>query len=118
MIGKKVERLTIQQKTESNDANGELSASWATFVTRWGSVVSAGASEDNEGAERLEPRQSWRVFLWLDTSTVKINPTMRISWGTRYLEIVAAAPDESRREIILDCVEHISGLQTAATAGA
>lgn len=117
MIGKKIERLTFQQKTEADDSNGELSPTWATYVSRWGSVVASGGSELDEGADRLEPRQNWRVYVWSDSSTVQINPTMRILWGSRYLEIVSASRDPARREIVLECVEHISGLQTAAVAG-
>lgn len=115
MIGKKRERLTFKQKTESDDAGGERVSTWVTYVTRWGSVVAAGGSDDDEGADRMEPRQNWRVFVWLDPSTAQVNPTMRISWGSKVLEIVSAAPDPGRRELILDCVEHLAGLQTAAT---
>lgn len=118
MIGKKSELIQFQQKTEADNADLERVATWGNYVSRWGSVLPGSGSDDDEGADRLEPRQSWRVFVWLDSSTEQIRPTFRILWRGRYLEIVSASPvDAGRREMVFECVEHITGLETAAVAG-
>lgn len=118
MIGPKTELIQFQQSTESDNADLERVSSWGSYISRWGSVVAGSGSDDDEGADRIEPRQSWRVFVWLDSSTSQINPTFRILWRGRYLEIISAAPvDSKRREMVFDCVEHITGLNAAVSAG-
>lgn len=96
-------RLTIQQKSVTQNTYGEEIATWSTLTIVWGSV------EDLSGREFYESRQVPAAEV---TTRVRIRyrsdvePTMRVIHGSRTLEIVAVLEPEGRkRETVLMCRE-------------
>lgn len=92
------ERLTFQKKVETRSSFNEGVVSYEDHCTVWGSIT------PNSGRKYYEALQS--------TSEVKgeirirprsdIEPTMRIKYGNRYLEIVSIVNIQERnRELLI-----------------
>jgi len=101
--GKLRHRVTIQQKSVTQNSYGEEIVTWAELATVWASV------EDLSGREFYEARQVPAAEV---TTRVRIRyrsdvePTMRIVHGGRTLEIVFVLdPEGRRRETVLMCRE-------------
>lgn len=98
-------RVTIQQKTTAQDTYGQPIETWTNVATVWASI------EDLRGREFIEARQvpaaeiTTRVRIRYRTG---IEPTMRVIYGSRTLEITAVIdPDGRKRELELMCQEVI-----------
>ena len=102
MIGRLRHRITIQTRTQTQDAYGQPSDTWSTLATVWARI------EDARGNERLAALQvraevSRMVTIrYLSTVTERC----RVVWGDRTLEIVEIVVPENRNaEMRLMCKE-------------
>ena len=99
--GKLRERVTIQQATESRNALGETTLSWATFAERWASVEGVSAREALELGQ-IDVSVTHRVRMrYVDGMT----QNMRIVWRGRTLEIIALLEYANRSEHVATCQE-------------
>lgn len=97
-------RLALQSNTQTADDYGQLTDSWATYDTVWGSV------KPLRGDELLQAQQMYANISHL--VRVRYNgsilPTHRISHDSRILEINAILnTDERDRELMLYCTEAV-----------
>ena len=90
--------ITIEQSTESFDANGELVNTWADYVSLWASI------EPLVGREYFTAKQ----FSAETTGKLRmryfagITAKMRIKFGTRYFNITGISNIEERnKEIVI-----------------
>lgn len=60
--GKLRHRIAIQSATETRDAHGGITRTWATAATRWGSIEPLRMREIFEG-QQVEPRLSHMITL-------------------------------------------------------
>lgn len=100
-------KITIQQLTETQDAEGGLVESWATYAIRSASIVPL------NGTEYFQSRQfqndvNYRIRLRYDSITKDITPKMRISWDSKIFDIESIInPMERNKELVLMCIERI-----------
>lgn len=104
-------RITVQQlkSTATPDANNEIDqtddANWEAFVSRRAEFKSRGGSE-RFASDMIQAGQTHRVYLRSDSETRAITPAMRLVFGSRKFNILAAVDeDEARRWVVLDVVE-------------
>lgn len=109
-IGQLSERLTIQQKTTTDDGQGGRAKSWATLATVWGSVVPVSMGEKLQAAA-IGAVLAYKVTL---RYRADVTPQMRVLWTpflsqtTKTLEIHGVQPmDGERSRLSLDCSEVI-----------
>ena len=100
------ERITIEDKTVTQDGYGAEVITWSSVGTFWGAV------EPLAGREFLEGRQliaevTTRIRLRYQPD-VDIRPEMRAEYRGRYFEVVAVLHiKERKREIHLMCTEDV-----------
>lgn len=96
------QRVTIQQVTETQDAAGGLVKAWSTFATVWARVEAIRGNEYFD-AQVVQADLSHKLTIRYLSNVV---PKMRISYGSRTLEIVSVLDDTNRRAwLTLMCVE-------------
>lgn len=104
VIGKLRQRVDLQQATESQNAFGEMTKSWATAATVWAAV------EDLQGREFLEARQleaevSTRIRI---RERAGVGPDWRVLHGSDVYDVKAVVVDATRaREMQLMCVRAV-----------
>lgn len=97
-------RITIQQKSVSQDAYGEEDATWSTYLQTWASV------EPLEGREYMEGRAqaqavSHRVLM---RHRDGVTAEMRVLHGSRVLQIESVLNTRERdEELELMCREMV-----------
>ena len=89
--------VTVQQVTETQDASGQPIESWATYIQRWASVkpLSGDSRELFTSAQRW-PEVEVKITLRGDETTRLITPKMRVLFGTKIYNILAAVDIEER----------------------
>ncbi len=82
-------RVVVQQDTgTTQDAQGHVTESWATYATRWASIEPLSARE-LWNARQLQPDITHRVRMRWDSLTDAITSKMRIQYDTtRYLYLL------------------------------
>lgn len=96
------QRITIQVSTDTDDGRGGVTHSWATYASAWAAIRPA-SSREQYMAGQLQGSISHVVTMRYQAG---IQPKMRVSWGSRTLEIVGVrTEDEEGRVVVLDCVE-------------
>ena len=95
--------ITIQKQTASTDANFNQSVAWSTQAANVPChMVATGGSEFYRG-RRLQADTRYIAIVRYRTD---VTPLMRISWGTKTLQITAVFSDEEKREWTqMDCRE-------------
>ena len=95
-------RITIQQKTVTQDTAGVITETWADLVTVWAAI------EPLTGREKFLAQQVYTDM----TTRVRIryrsgiDPAMRLKYNSRIFEInVVVNPEERNRELELLCTE-------------
>lgn len=102
--GKLRHRLVIESYTQAVDIYGEPIPTWATLVTRWGSVEPLSGRELLQ-AQEIRAETTHRVRLRYYSG---LRPEQRIKFGTRYLHILAIInPRERNAEMELLCKEAV-----------
>lgn len=97
--------ITIQQLTDSQDAQGGKSQTWTPFTSAWASIRPLRGTE-YLSADQQQGRMSHEIRTrWIDG----IKPEMQIVYGSRTFRIVAPPVNEDERNmlIILMCEEVI-----------
>jgi len=101
--GRLRERITIQQATETRNAIGESTQTWATFSQRWASVDGISAREFlTSGQQQTEITHRVRMRY-----LAGLNSTMRVLWRGRVLEIASCLEHANRSEHELLCTERV-----------
>ena len=90
-------RLTFQEKTEARNSFNEMDASWADFVTIWGSVTPNAGRKFYE-AQQANSEVSGEIRISYRSD---ILPTMRIALEGRTLKIVSIADINERHAEML-----------------
>lgn len=100
--------MTIEQATKTENASGELTASWATWITRFAEVEPLRAQESVIGNRQTVAEVGYRIRLHSDSQTRQITPQMRVQYQGRTLEIGGQYDEGERREfVILRCTERV-----------
>lgn len=103
-IGNLRHRVTIQSKTESQDAYGEATYTWATVVTVWAAVEPLTAREFISGRAELQ-EVTTRIRM---RSRDDVTPEMRCTWNGHTYDIESVIRIEERDiEMELLCTEAI-----------
>lgn len=107
------ERVTIQHKTQTQDANGYVTDSWATLVTLWAAVDAARAKDVTPTAADEQPGDSQLLAARYYTIWVRwrndLDTTMRVQWRGRVLDIRGIADNQKRARLMpLFCVTGLS----------
>lgn len=77
-------RVALQSKTQSRDALGGFSNSWATQATVYASIKPV-SGRDTQEAQQIEHRATHTIWVRHRTD---IQPDWRVLFGTRVFEIV------------------------------
>lgn len=84
--GRLDKRLAIQTYSVAQDPDsGELTKTWATSVTRWGSIEELAGREGFQDAQ-VTPETSHKMHIRHGTT---VSPRDRITWNGRTFEIEA-----------------------------
>lgn len=78
-------RVVIQQRTDTQDTNGQLVPSWSTWNTVWSAWYPIKGTEQFE-ANRLTQKVDFRVRMRYISG---IDHTMRISYNSNYYNIIS-----------------------------
>lgn len=97
-------RVTIQQASVSQQASGAPVRTWANVATVWAQVrTQSGGEQRNEGADQVVAALYYAVTIRYRAG---LEPTMRVLWGSRVLEVTAIQePDNRQRSLTLMCTE-------------
>ncbi len=91
-------RIVIEKQTQTKNAIDEIILTWSTFCTVWAAIEPA-TGQTYYAANQLEAKVDGRVRIRYRDD---IEPTMRIKYGDRILNIVSIVhPQENRRELHL-----------------
>lgn len=103
--GKLRHRVTIQNFTESPDATGQVINTFANLVTVWARVSpKSGVEKTNEGTSNIQLTYEVEIRY-----TGDIDPTYRLVYGSKILNIKSSVNLEDRdRTILLICTEEIT----------
>jgi len=99
-------RVSIQQRGGTFDAGGGVTWAWTTIATVWAEVRTP-AGFEQLAAEIAQQRATVTHTVRI-RGGVAVEPSMRILWGTRVLEIVSVTDPDNRGESqVLLCTEII-----------
>lgn len=101
--GKLKHKISIQQNTPTAAADGSREESWSDFATDvWADIRTEGGREFFR-QRQLHSELSHEVIIRYLSG---VKPKMRISWGSRVLEIVSVIYDEDKhKQVRLNCRE-------------
>lgn len=99
--GKLNTRIAIQTATDTVNSSGERVSSWATTLTVWARIVTAGR-EFMAAQQRVQ-----RLSHILEIRPAAVTAGQRVLVGSRVLDIQSAYdPDGTNRRMLLDCIEN------------
>ena len=91
-------RIVIEQQAQTKNAIDEIILTWSTFCTVWAAIEPA-TGQTYYAANQLESKVDGRVRIRYRDD---IEPTMRIKFGDRILNIISIVhPQQNRRELHL-----------------
>ena len=97
-------RVELQSPSETANAFGEVTDSWATDATVWASIEPLSGSE-GQIAKQTNPLVTHRVIMRYRSG---VTPRNRVKFGTRIFEVTQVFnPDERGESLRLVCVEDI-----------
>lgn len=103
-VGKRDQRIRIEERTVTKQANGEETVSWTTLATVWAEVIHVSGREilarygvDDEQAFRFRIR-----------ARDDLDATMRIVFQGRYFDIKGLPLKTREPDMTLTCVEGLS----------
>jgi len=95
-------QIVIQTPTDSQNAYGELTASWATLLTVWAAMESTAAGETLEAGNQVQQNR----FLFEVYYNSGITSKCRIKYGSRYFDIEGVYDIDNRgRKMRITAVE-------------
>jgi SPP1 family predicted phage head-tail adaptor len=103
-IGKLRHRVTIEQVTETRDADGSVIETWATYATVQASIEPVSGRE-YFAVQSTQADVTHRIYTRYVSAVV---PRMRVKYGSRIFEILSVInTGERNRELQLMCRENI-----------
>lgn len=104
--GKLRHRVTIQQKTTTQDPEGMTTETWTNVATVWAAVEPLKGREYFQ-AQAVNAEVTTRVRIRYRAGII---PTMRVLFGARKFDILAVIDQEERhQELQLMCREVVAG---------
>lgn len=98
-------RVTIQTASEAQDSFGQPQPTWTTFAERFAEILPQSGREF-VAARTVTPELTHLVRL---RGVAGVTPKMRLLFGTRVFDILAAmAVEERSRELLLSCRELVA----------
>jgi len=92
------ERITFQKKTETRNSFNEVEISYSDHVTVWSSVLPNAGTKYYQSLQATS-QVSGEIHIRYRSD---IEPTMRVKYGNRYLEIVSMVnPQERNHELLI-----------------
>lgn len=102
--GKLRNKLFLQSSTESRDAIGGVTDSWATIATVYGSIVRKSDKEMIE-SDRLTQTVTHTIRIRYYAG---VTPSYRLLFGSRVFSIIKVNDmGERNRTMVLDCIEEL-----------
>ena len=100
--GKLRHKITIESKTNSQDAYGAMVETWSAAVTAWASIEQVSGQEYFEQG-KVMGEVTTKITLRYQSG---ITTLMRVVWGSKIYGIVSIGNTEERnKEIMLLCKE-------------
>lgn len=104
-IGSLRHRIAIEQQSSTQNDFGEKVVTWSTYVERWARREAQGGSRRMEQFARNQ-KYAEADFTFTIRHTTGIDPTMRVTEGSRVFDIMGAVdPDGTRERMVLFTVE-------------
>ena len=98
-------RLTLQQRSKSQDSYGQPLLTWSDVATVWGEIVPLSGSE-SVSADSLQASTSHQITIRYRSG---VNTALRIKYGVRLFDIQNVLnPDERNKTLTLLCIEGLS----------
>lgn len=98
-------RVSLQSRSETRDAMGGTTFSWATYATRWARIETTGGAESPVGVG-VASETTHTVTMRYDSTLSAVVPRDRVLFGSRVLDVVAVVRDEQRPiTLMLTCKE-------------
>jgi head-tail adaptor len=111
-IGELRDRVTIQGRVHARAADGELVATWSTFVTVWAKIEDAPAPGEGEQSDQVQGVTTHRITVrYLSTLVGEL----RVKHGTVIYAVQSVESDNGRCWTSLGCAQEspaLSGTQT------
>lgn len=103
-IGRRRERVQVQQRTLTTDGIGGQTATWRTVAKPWVSIVPLdGRDQERLASDQLTVTHNYHFDMRYRTG-VKPEPKMRVVWRDQTLEIRTVVDDDAmQRRLILQC---------------
>lgn len=101
-IGSLRERVTIQQKSQTDDAQGGRVTTWVTLEAVAAAIEPDGGTVEPLQAGAVTATARYTVRLRHRTD---VTPTMRLRWRTRILQVLSVVSDARRAWLLLQCQE-------------
>lgn len=100
------QKITIQSRTETQDAYGQPIMSYSNYATVWAEIYHL-TSREYFDAKQTESENTIKFRLRYDKRMDSLNKQMRVSWDSRTFDIDSVVNVNMRNEyIILVCTEH------------
>jgi SPP1 family predicted phage head-tail adaptor len=96
-VGKRDQRIIIQEGTTSKDEYNQDVETWATFATVWAEVKDSPGNEQYQADQLTAVRTTWFNVRYLDGLAEK----MRILYDDRYYNIKSIERPDRKRSLIL-----------------
>lgn len=98
-------RVTIQQNTATRGTYGGKSDSWGTHSVCWAKIVSM-AGRERQGGGQVNSETTHDVWVRFNRDKARITSAMRVLFGSRVFDIIAAIdPDETQEAMLLKVKE-------------
>ena len=88
MAGRRRHKLALETRTETLDAYGEATLTYAKLADAWGSVEAVSGTERVE-SQQVQAEVSHRIKIRYSTSYATLGPDDRVTYGTRTFDIVS-----------------------------
>lgn len=81
--------VAIEAPTVTPDRNGDQTAEWSVYASRWAAIMPTSGKEK----ERLQTRQAETMVTIHFRRVDGLNPDMRISWNGKTFQIIEIIDD-------------------------
>ena len=97
-------RVTIQQPTEgAPNSYGETANTWSTLATVW-ALVQTMSGREGYYAAQVQPDASVQITMRYRED---VTTDMRVSYDSRYFNILSVIPDPKNTQLVLACAEAV-----------
>ncbi|MEM7751417.1 MAG: phage head closure protein [Pseudomonadota bacterium] len=102
-IGRLRHRVTVQYPTRNEDDGGGATTAWVPLATVWAQIKARTGREIFQ-ADSPTARGAFRVVIRYRSD---VDPTMRLLWGDRVLEVLAVGDEDgTKRWLSCECEEY------------